>query len=183
MSFLALVPISFILLPFFPIIIFFRFSLSTIIVAPMVIILLSSDSSSTIQVTECGISSSVRSNTFSLMNSDMINDGELLVTVVSSKYFILSGKYFFNTSISLSTLSFFLADTGIISVKLNNFCYSSIFFNISSRGNLSILFITKNTGLSSSKFFKISITKLSPLPIFSVISTTITTISTSLIVK
>ena len=60
----------------------------------MVIILLSSDSSSTIQVTECGISSSVRSNTFSLMNSDMINDGELLVTVVSSKYFILSGKYF-----------------------------------------------------------------------------------------
>ena len=83
--------------------------------------MLSSDSSSTIQVTECGISSSVRSNTFSLMNSDMINDGELLVTVVSSKYFILSGKYFFNTSISLSTLSFFLADTGIISVKLNNF--------------------------------------------------------------
>ena len=55
--------------------------------------MLSSDSSSTIQVTECGISSSVRSNTFSLMNSDMINDGELLVTVVSSKYFILSGKY------------------------------------------------------------------------------------------
>lgn len=99
-------------------IIFFKFSLSTIIEAPIFIIFSSSYSSSTTQVTECGTSSSVSSRTFSLINSDIINSGELLVTVSESKYLILSGRYFFITSINLSILSFFLADTGITSVKL-----------------------------------------------------------------
>ena len=100
------------------------------------------------QVTAWGTSSLVKSSTFSLTNSDIINSGELLVTVLSSKYLMLSGKYFLITSSNLSVLSFFLADTGIISAKSYNFWYSSIFFNISSLGSLSILLITKNTGLS-----------------------------------
>lgn len=117
------------------------------------------------QVTAWGTSSLVKSSTFSLTNSDIINSGELLVTVLSSKYLMLSGKYFLITSSNLSVLSFFLADTGIISAKSYNFWYSSIFFNISSLGSLSILLITKNTGLSLI-FFKTSITNLSPVPIF-----------------
>ena len=65
--------------------------------APILIIFSSSYNSSTTQVTECGTSSSVNSNTFSLINSDIMNSGELLVTVSESKYLILSGKYFFIT--------------------------------------------------------------------------------------
>ena len=87
---------------------------------------------------------------------------------------ILSGKYLVKTSTNVFILSFFKADNGTISLKGYKSLYSAIFNNISSFFILSILLITKITGLFIS--FNFSIIYKSPLPNSSLPSTNNTTI-------
>ena len=78
-------------------------------------------------------------------------------------------------------LSFFKAQTGTISLKLYKSLYSSIFPKICSWVNLSILLSSNITGLLA--FSSTSITNLSPVPSFSLASTTYNITSVSFIVK
>ena len=177
MSFLAKVPIFLIIVPFFPIIIFFRESLSTIIATLIMFLSLSLIIFSVTQVTECGTSSLVKFNIFSLTISATINSRLLFVVVFSSKYFILSGRYSLIVLISSSTLLPFKAEIGTISLKSYKSLYSFILLNISSLESPSILFITRITSLSIC--FNLSITYLSPPPKPAFASTSKHIISTS----
>ena len=142
--------------------IFFRESLSTIIATLIIFLSLSLTIFSTTHVTECGTSSLVSHNIFSLTVSAIINCILLLVIILSSKYLILSGRYSFITLINSSIFLFFKADIGTISAKSYKSLYSFIFKNISSLDKPSILLIIKITGLFIS--FNLSMTYLSPLP-------------------
>ena len=91
---------------------------------------LSSVKSLKIHATECGTSSSVSSNIFSLTISQSLNSKLLEVISSAGKYFTLSVKYLVNTSSNLSMLSSSSALTGTISAKLYKSFVSSIFFII-----------------------------------------------------
>ena len=89
---LAKEPISFNIAPCLPIIMLFKESLSTIIVAFIIALSFLSMYSSTTQVTACGTSSSVNLSTFSRISSDTLNSIVVFVKSSSGKYLTLSGK-------------------------------------------------------------------------------------------
>ena len=175
----ARVPIFLSMEPCLPITIPFWLSRSTMTVARIWILSVSSSRfiSSMTTATECGISSRVNWRTFSRIISDTKKRSGWSVIWSAGKYWNPSSRLSLKTSTRWETLFPWRADIGIISLKSICVRKSSICSRSWSGWTLSILLITKITGTLAC--LRRSIIILSPLPRGSSAGTIKRTVSTS----